>query len=54
MSATTSRSDGPLTVAIDDSRCLLGIVPATGGRGFSRFSAQATLILFEISGIATG
>jgi len=32
----------------------LVIVPATGGRGFSRFGAQATLILFEISGIATG
>jgi hypothetical protein len=32
----------------------LVIVPATGGRGFSRFGAQAPLILFEISGIATG
>jgi hypothetical protein len=30
------------------------IVPATGGRGFSRFSAQETLILFEVLGVATG
>jgi hypothetical protein len=28
----------------------LVIVPATGGRGFSRSGAQAPLILFEISG----
>jgi hypothetical protein len=36
-----------------DRRALV-IIPATGGRGFSRSSAQAPLILFEISGNATG
>jgi len=32
----------------------LVIVPATGGRGFSRLGVQGPLILFKISGIVTG
>jgi pyruvate kinase len=43
-----------LTLAEAAEPTPLVIVPATGGRGFSRSGAQAPLMFFEISGIAAG